>query len=126
MTASSGDDVPTQLATLLGKELVQIRKTDGTPPWVSVIDVAVLITGKDAKKAAQDVATVKERFPDVTQNLGHVKFPDSRGRKGQKDTPVAYVKTIVEIITLTPGNMPPTCAAKPPSFSADILAAASR
>ena len=89
MAASSGDDVPTQLATLLGKEVVQIRKTDDTPPWVSVIDVAVLITGKDANKAAQDVATVKDRFPDVTQNLGHVKFPDSCGRKGQKDTPVA-------------------------------------
>ena len=84
MAASSGDDVPTQLATLLGKGVVQIRKTDDTPPWVSVIDVAVLITGKDANKAAQDVATVKDRFPDVTQNLGHVKFPDSRGRKGQK------------------------------------------
>ena len=69
---------------------------------------------------------MKDRFPDVTQNLGHVKFPDSRGRKGQKDKPVANVKTIVEIIMLTPGNMPPACATKPPSFSADILAATSR
>ena len=30
------------------------------------------ITGKDAKKAAQDVVTVKGRYPDVTQILGHV------------------------------------------------------
>ncbi len=41
---------------------------------MSVIDVSVLITGKDANKDAQDVAMVKDRFPDVTQNLGHVKF----------------------------------------------------
>ena len=37
------------------------------------------ITGKDAKKAAQDVAIVKGRCPDVTQILGHV-FPGSKTR----------------------------------------------
>ena len=94
MATSSGDDVPAQLAALLGKGEVRIRKTDDKPPQVSVIDVAVLITGKDANKAAQDVATVKDHFPDVTQNLGHVTFPDSRGRKGQKDTPVAGVNVL--------------------------------
>ena len=44
MAASSGDDVTTQLAALLGKEKVRIRKTDDKLPRVSVIDVAVLIT----------------------------------------------------------------------------------
>ena len=72
MAASSGDDVPTHLAALLGKEVVQIRKTDDAPPRVSVIVGAVLITNKIARKAAQDVATVKEHYPDVAQNLGHV------------------------------------------------------
>ena len=55
-------------------------------------DVAVLITGKDAKKAAQDVATVKDRFPDLTQNLGQVKLPDVRERKGNKDTPTGHAE----------------------------------
>ena len=45
-----------QLATLLGKEgAVSIRKTEETPPRISVIDVAILATGKDARKTAQDV-----------------------------------------------------------------------
>ena len=89
------DDIPTRLAALLGRETVQIRKTDETPPRISVIDVAVAVTGKNAKKAAQDVGFVQERHPDVTQILGHVKFPDSKGRKGQRDTPVADVQGIV-------------------------------
>ena len=52
MEASSADDVPTQLAALLGREAMQTRKTNDTPPWVSVIDVTVMITGKDAKTVA--------------------------------------------------------------------------
>ena len=32
MAAPSGDDIPVQLAALLGKEVVRIRKTDETPP----------------------------------------------------------------------------------------------
>ena len=42
MAASSGDDVPTQLAALLGREIFRIRKTDETPPRVSIIDVTRL------------------------------------------------------------------------------------
>ncbi len=59
---------------------------------------------RDAKKAAQDVATVKDRLPDLTQNLGQVKLPDVCRRKGNKDTPVADVRGIVEIIMLLPGH----------------------
>ena len=104
MAASSGDDIPTQLAALLGRETVRIRKTDEEPPRISVIDVAVVITGKDARKAAQDISFVKERHPDVAQILGHVKFADARGRKGQKDTPVTDARGIVEILMLLPGH----------------------
>ena len=44
MASSSGDDVPTQLAALLGREVVSIRKTSETPPRISVIDVVEAIT----------------------------------------------------------------------------------
>ena len=44
MAASSGHDVPTQLAALLGREVVNIRKTSETPPRISVIDVVEAIT----------------------------------------------------------------------------------
>ena len=54
-----------QLATILGTSgAVSIRKTDETPPRLSVIDVAILVTGKDARKTAQDIGYVRERFPE--------------------------------------------------------------
>ena len=39
--------VQQQLSTLLGREVKQLRKTDETPPRVSVIDTICVITGKD-------------------------------------------------------------------------------
>ena len=58
MASSSGDDVPTQLAALLGRNIARIRKTDQTPPRVSVIDVVQAITGKDARHASEDVRSL--------------------------------------------------------------------
>ena len=62
MAASSGGDILAQLAALLGKEAVRIRKTEEERPRISVIDVATLVTGKDARKAAQDVGFVKKHY----------------------------------------------------------------
>ena len=59
-------DIQTQLSTLLGREVRQVRKTDEVPPRISVIHVAVVITGKDANRATQDVGFVKDRHPEVT------------------------------------------------------------
>ena len=88
MAASSADDIPTQLAALLGRDAAQIRKTDDTPPLVSVIDVAVMITGKSAKTVARDLGALKDRYPEVSQNLRDLKFPGRR----QRDTPVTDAK----------------------------------
>ena len=60
MAASSGDDIPAQLAALLGRKAVRIRKTDETPPRISVIDLASAIRMKDANQAAEQVAYVKK------------------------------------------------------------------
>ena len=84
-------------------ETVRIRKTDEEPPKVSVIDVAVAVTGHDANHAGQAVRNVCEKYPDVYEKVVYVNFPDARGRMGQK-TPVADVKGIVEIIMLLPGQ----------------------
>ena len=62
----------------------QIRKTDETPPRISVIDVVIVITGKNARNAARDVGFLKERYPDVTQKLSDVKLVDSLGRRGEE------------------------------------------
>ena len=69
-----------------------------------VSHVAVVIRGQDASNAARTLGRVKERYPDVTPFWSDVKFTDSRGRKGQKNTPVADVRGIVEIIVLLPGT----------------------
>ena len=95
------EDMQQQLAALLGKTIVmKIRKTDEEPPRVSVIDVVAAITSKDANKAAQDIGLIKERHPEVTQNLGDFKFAG----RGQRITPVANARGIVEITMLLPGH----------------------
>ena len=94
-------DIPQKLATLLGRTCaVRIRRTDEAPPRLSVIDVAILVTGKDARKTAQDIGYVKERFPEVAQNLGLYKFPGRR----QRDTPVANIREVIELVLLLPGR----------------------
>ena len=100
MAASSGDDIPTQLGTLLGREIARIRKTDQTPPRVSVIDVVQAITGKDARHAAEDVRGLCFSYAEVDGISVHYRFPG----RGQRDTPVADVRGIVEIVMLLPGR----------------------
>ena len=82
MAASSGDDIPTQLAALLGRRTVQIRKTNETPPRISIIDVAIAVTGKIHHDAAQDYRRLLNQYPDVGPNCFHLKFPG----RGQRDT----------------------------------------
>ena len=87
MAASSGDDIPAQLAALLGHKNKRI----------SVIDLAAAITKKDANQAAEQVAYVKKRHPEVTVDF---KF---RGQ-GQKKTAVADLRGAVELTFLLPGR----------------------
>ena len=51
-----------------------------TPPLVSVIDVAVMITGKSAKTVARDLGALSDRYPEVSQKLRDLKFPDAGQR----------------------------------------------
>ena len=50
--------------------------------YISVVDVAAVITGKNHDAAAQDFRRVSERYPDVSAKCTDVEFRDSRGRKG--------------------------------------------
>ena len=103
MAASSGDDIPTQLAAVLGYTIKRLRITDEVPPRISVIDLAAAITQKDANQAAEQVAYVKKRHPEVTEILGDFKF---RGQ-GQKRTDVADLRGAVELTFLLPGPTRP-------------------
>ena len=97
MAASSADDIPTQLAALLGKKKVaQIRKTDENPPRISIIDVIATINGKDKNQAAEDLRRISTGHPEVKAICFDFKFPG----RGQRDTPATDAKVIVEIIML--------------------------
>ena len=118
MAAAPGDDIQQQLATLLGRKSVgQIRKTNTTPPQISVVDVAAAITGKSHDAAAQDFRRMSERYPDVSAKCTDVKFVDSRGRRGQRNTKATDVRGIVEVVMLLPGRV----AARVRSEAARIL-----
>ena len=95
-----------QLAALLGRESVcQIRKTATVPPQISVVDVAAAITGKSHDAAAQDFRRMSMKYHDVNAKCTDVKFPDARGRQGQRKTKVTDVRGIVEVVMLLPGRM---------------------
>ena len=113
MAASSWDNIPEQLAALLGREAKQIRKTEEKPPRVSVIDVISMITGKVARHAAEQLQRLICHYPEVAANCGLLKFPGRR----QRDTQVADVRGIVDVIMLLPGHI----AAKVRRQAADLL-----
>ena len=73
-----------------------VRKTDETPPRVSVIDVAAIITGHNVKYAAQAIRNIYEKYPDLDEKIIQVKFADSKGRKANRGTPVTDVRGIVQ------------------------------
>ena len=120
-----------QLATLLNKEVAligKIRKTDEVPARISVYDVITVITECGDKNPAliwqriihafpevltnrKDLNSKEVAHPEVTANCSnldseldekivHLKFPG----RGQRDTPVADLPTIIEIIFLLPGK----------------------
>ena len=65
-----------------------------------MIDVVQAITGKDARHAAEDVRGLCASYPEVDGISVHYRFPG----RGQRDTPVADVRGIVEIVMLLPGR----------------------
>ena len=81
----AADDIPTQLAALLGKKKVaQIRKTDENPPRISIITVIATINGKDKNHAAEDLRRISAGHTGVNAICVDSKFPG----RGQRDTPV--------------------------------------
>ena len=100
-SASAMCSLSKQLAALLGRESVcQIRKTDTVPPRISVIDVVEAITGQVKSNAGKTLERVKESHPEVYPNWINFRFPG----RGQRETPIADVRGIVEIVMLLPGR----------------------
>ena len=106
-------DVQKKLSALLGREVKQVRKTDETPPRVSVVDVAAVITGKDHNAAAQDLRRMSEKYPEVNAKCIDFKFPG----QGQRKTRITDARGMVSVIMLLPGRH----AARVRRQAADLL-----
>ena len=101
MTAGHTDDIPTQLAALLGRETIRIRRTDHNPPQASIYDVISAVTGLNGNHAGKAYRDLTARYPDVHSLGVNFRFPG----RGQRGTPVANVRGIVEVVMLLPGRM---------------------
>ena len=105
MAPASRGVITTQLAALFGYSIKRIRITDEEPPRISVIDLAAAITKKDASQAAEQVAYVKKRHPEVTEIFGDFKFSG----RGQKNTLVSGFRGIVDVTLQGYGDRVRSC-----------------
>ena len=85
--------VQQQLSALLGREVHQVRLTDEQPQRVSIIDVAMAITGKNHNDTGQDFRRMVNQYPEVKAICFIYKF---NGRR-QRNTPVTDARGIVEV-----------------------------
>ena len=91
----------------------QIRKTAEDPPRVAVYDVLQVVTGCSAQNCSVIYSRVADAFPEVLTNCSYFKFSG----RGQRETPVADARTVVEIIMVLPGR----AAARVRKAAADVM-----
>ena len=78
----------------------RIRKTAEDPPRVSVIDTIALITGHTPTVCSHTFQRLKEDYPEVGSDWSNFRFAG----RGQRDTPIADARGIVEVIMVLPGR----------------------
>lgn len=66
----------------------------------SVLDVIQLVTGCEKSVTSRNFVTIQDTFPEVNQKVMNFKFPG----QGQRLTPVAFLKDLIEIAWLCPGR----------------------
>ena len=93
--------------------VLRIRKTAEDPPRVSVTDTIAVITGHNPTVCSHTLQRIKEAYPEVGQDLSNFRFAG----RGQRDTPVADSRGIVEIIMVIPGR----AAARVRKAAADVM-----
>jgi hypothetical protein len=90
-----------------------IRKTAEDPPRVAVYDVLQAVTGCSSQNCSVVYQRLSQGYPDVLTKCCHFKFSG----QGQRETPVAGLRTIVEIIMVLPGR----AAARVRKAAADVM-----
>ena len=95
-TTVTSAGVLVELGVLLKRDVTQLRNAGCI---LSVIDVAMVITGLARNQASEAVRELLKRYPEVQGKILNCKFPGER----QRNTPGAEIETIIEIIMLLPG-----------------------
>jgi very-short-patch-repair endonuclease len=92
-----------ELAGLFGVETARIEKVRKKGTLYSLIDIAMLVTGKDQNLAGAQIRAIFKHHPEVQNpdlhaNILHGQFPGPK----EKITPMADVCTLVQIILRLP------------------------
>ena len=77
------DSLQHEFSDLFHRRVAQVRKTRGIPLRISMIDLAMALTGKNFRGASRDVGVVKERYPEFSESLTEHKFPSSANESPQ-------------------------------------------
>jgi hypothetical protein len=91
----------------------QIRKTAEDPPRVAVYDVLQAVTGCSSQNCSVVYQRLLQGYPDVLTGCSNFKFSG----QGQRETPVADARGVVEIIMVLPGR----AAARVRKAAADVM-----
>ena len=91
----------------------KIRKTAEDPPRVSVIDTVALITGHSPTVCSHTLQRLKDSYHSLGSDWSNFRFTG----RGQRDTPVADARGIVEVIMILPGR----AAAHVRKAAADVM-----
>ena len=88
------------VARFTPEEILRSIRYDPLTKKGSVYDVVQLVTGCDKFHTSETFAGIVAKFPEVDEKVVNLKFPG----RGQRPTPVAYLKDLVEIAWLCPGK----------------------
>ena len=89
-----------RLAQVFGIDPEAVHKMRKLDALFSLIDIAMMVTGKDQKIAAQHINRICEQFVDVSSKRRYIKFPG----RGQRETPVGDLYLVAEFVMLLPGK----------------------
>ena len=84
---------------MLGKTHPEIQLPRRRGNLFSLIDIAMLATGKSVDYAAQQIRTIRDKF-QVSDKIGNLEFQGH----GQRSTPVGDIYVVVKLIMLPPGG----------------------
>ena len=75
-----------------------VQKMRRRDAFFSLIDIAMMITRKDATCAGQQLKLVQDKYPEIHDDIQHIQFPG----QGQRETPACDILTLTRIVVRLP------------------------